>query len=81
MFPNKNELRCMVEWGVVQSKFNNAKLRIGERVIDNKVVKILPKIWVQFNGHPTELCDFFIIWALGSIFGITKDVDIVYKKA
>jgi hypothetical protein len=54
IFPNKTELQCMVEWGVVQTKFLNAKLKIGERMIDNKVVKILPKIWVQFNDLPKE---------------------------
>jgi hypothetical protein len=61
VFPNKTELQRMVEWGVVHSKFNNAKIKIGEKSIDNKVVKVLPKIWVQFNGLPNELCDFFNI--------------------
>jgi hypothetical protein len=70
----------MVEWGVVQTKFDNAKLKIVKKMIDNKVVKVLPKIWVQFIGLPKELCDFFIIWAVGSIFGITKDVDMVFTR-
>jgi hypothetical protein len=43
VFPNKTELQRMVEWGVVQTKFQNAKLKIGERMIDNKVVKVLPR--------------------------------------
>jgi hypothetical protein len=50
------------------------------RMIDNKVVKILPRIWVQFNGLPNELCDFFIIWVVGSILGMTKDVDMVFTR-
>jgi hypothetical protein len=70
----------MVEWGVVQTKFQNAKLKIGERMIDNKVVKVLPRIWVQFNGLPNELCNFFIIWVVGSILGVTKDVDMVFTR-
>jgi hypothetical protein len=28
-FPNKNELQRMEEWGVVQSKFSDAKLQMG----------------------------------------------------
>jgi hypothetical protein len=48
--------------------------------IISKVVKVLPKIWVQFIGLPKELCDFFIIWVVGSILGITKDVDIVFIR-
>jgi hypothetical protein len=49
-------------------------------MIDNKVVKVMPKIWVQFIGLPKELCDFFIIWAVGSILGITKDIDMVFTR-
>jgi hypothetical protein len=80
MFPNKAELQRMVKWGVVQTKFDNAKLKIVEKMIDNKVIKVLPKIWVQIIGHPKELCDFFIIWAVSSILGITKDVDMVFTR-
>jgi hypothetical protein len=52
LFPNKAELQRMVEWGVAQSKFQNAKLKIEEKMIYNKAVKVLPKVWVQFNGLP-----------------------------
>jgi hypothetical protein len=31
MFPNKAELQRMVEWGVVQIKFDNAKLKIVKK--------------------------------------------------
>jgi hypothetical protein len=55
-------------------------LKIEEKMIDNKAIKVLPKVWVQFNGLPSELCDFVIIWAVGSILGITKDVDMVFTR-
>jgi hypothetical protein len=80
MFPNKAELQRMVKWGVIHSKFQNAKLKIEEKMIDNKAVKVLPKVWVQFIGLPNELCVFLIIWAVGSILGLTKDVDIWYSQ-
>jgi hypothetical protein len=80
LFPNKAELQRMVEWGVAQSKFQNAKLKIEEKMIYNKAVKVLPKVWVQFNGLPKVLCDFLIIWVVGSILGITKDVDMVFTR-
>jgi hypothetical protein len=38
----------MVEWGVVHSKLQNAKLRIKERMADNEISYVLPKVWVQF---------------------------------
>jgi hypothetical protein len=50
----------------------------GGGEIDHKVVKVLPKVWVQFDELPKELCDFLIIWPMGSILGITKDVDMVF---
>ena len=31
LFPSKTKLKRMAEWGVVQTKFNNAKLKIEER--------------------------------------------------
>jgi hypothetical protein len=43
-FPSKNELLHMVEWGVVQSKFNKAKFQIEERLVDNEVKYVLPKV-------------------------------------
>jgi hypothetical protein len=65
----------------VQSKFSDAKLQMGGGgEIDHKVVKVLPKVWVQFDGLSKELCDFLIIWAVGSILGITKDVDMVFTR-
>jgi hypothetical protein len=32
--------------GVVQLKVHNAKLRIEERMVDNEVRYVLPKVWV-----------------------------------
>jgi hypothetical protein len=55
-------------------------LKIEDKMVDNKAVKVLPKVWVQFNGLTKELCDFLIIWAVGSIIGITKDVDMVFTR-
>jgi hypothetical protein len=76
VFPSRSELLRMVEVGrgVVHSKFQNTKLRIEERMVDNKVKYILPKVWVQFTGLPPHLRDYLIIWAVGSILGVSKDV-------
>jgi hypothetical protein len=70
----------MVEWGVVHSKFQNAKLRIKERMVDNEVHYVLPKVWVQFTGLPPHLRDYLIIWAVGSILGVSKEVDMVFTR-
>jgi hypothetical protein len=80
VFPSLPELLRMVKWGVVQSKFQNAKLQIEERMVDNEVHYILPKVWVQFTGLPPQLRDYLIICAVGSILGVTKEVDMVFTS-
>jgi hypothetical protein len=46
IFPSIAELHRMVEWGVVHTKIQNAKLQIEERLVDNEVKYTLPKVWV-----------------------------------
>jgi hypothetical protein len=64
--------------GVVHTKFQSAKIKIEERVIDNEVKFVLPKVWIQFTGLPVHLRDFLIIWAVGAIMGVIKDVDMEF---
>ena len=80
LFPSKTELKRMAEWGVVQTKFNNAKLKIEERTMGDKAKFALPKIWVQFTGLPNDLHDFLTIWAIGSILEVTKAVDMRFTR-
>jgi hypothetical protein len=48
--------------------------------VRNRGKYAMPKIWVQFTGLPEELRDFLVIWAMGSILGITKDVDMPFTR-
>jgi hypothetical protein len=57
VFPSCPKLLRMVEWGVFHSKFQNAKLWIEERMVDNEVHFVLLKVWVQFTGLPPHLRD------------------------
>jgi hypothetical protein len=66
--------------GVVQSKVHNAKLRIEERMVDNEVRYVLPKVWVQFTRLSLHLRDYLIILVVGAILGISKDVDMVFTR-
>jgi hypothetical protein len=72
IFPSKNELLHMVEWGAVQSKFNKSKFQIEEYMVDTEVKYILPKVWIQFTGLPSHLRNYLTIWAVGSILRVTK---------
>jgi hypothetical protein len=66
--------------GVVQTKIQNAKLQIEERVVHNEVKYVLPTVWVQFTGLPPHLRDYQVMWAVGSILGVTEDADMVFTR-
>jgi hypothetical protein len=38
------------------------------------------KIWVQMSRLPSDLRDFLTIWAVGTILGVTKDVDMIFTR-
>jgi hypothetical protein len=50
IFSSKVELQCMVEWGVIHTKFLNAKLQIEEQIMDNEVEYVLPKVWIHVTS-------------------------------
>lgn len=72
----------MVEWGPVHTKMGETKMQIVERGggVSNEVKFVLPKIWVQCKGLPSELREYLIIWAVGSILGVTKMVDMKFTR-
>ena len=79
-FPSEAELQRMVLWGPVVARCANAKMEIKEKK-DTEIWKYaIPKIWIQFRGIPKEFKDFPIIWAIGSIFGVTSMVDMKFTK-
>jgi hypothetical protein len=47
-------------------------------MVDSEVKFVLPKVWIQFTGLPPHLRDFLIIWVVGSIMGVSKDVDMEF---
>jgi hypothetical protein len=49
-------------------------------MVDNEVKFVLPKVWIQFIGLPSHLRDFLIIWVVGSIMGVSKDVDMEFTR-
>jgi hypothetical protein len=80
IFPSAEVLNHMVNWGPMDTKNVPAKIQF-ERAIDSEVYKHeIPKVWVQFRGLPSELRDFPIIWAVGSILGVTRAVDTSFTK-
>jgi hypothetical protein len=78
-FPSRTDLEHMIEWGVVQTKFN-ASMSIEEKVLLVEVKSTSGKVWVQITGIPKEMMNFLLIWAVGSILGVTKAVDMKFTN-
>jgi hypothetical protein len=49
-------------------------------MVDNEVKFVLPRVWIQFTGLPTHLHDVLIIWVVGAIMGVMKDMDMVFMR-
>jgi RNA-binding protein YlmH len=80
VFPMKGEMNRMIEWGIVQTKDQKAKLFIEECGGGSNIKQVMSKVWVQMTRLPSELRDFLTIWAIDTILGVTKDVDMNFTR-
>jgi hypothetical protein len=80
-FSSRGELQRMVEWRDVQSKDRKAVMIIEESVDGSFFKQALKHVWVQMTGLPEELRDYPTIWAIGTILGVTKEVDMKFTRA
>jgi hypothetical protein len=80
LFQSKTELHRMVEWGILQTKDRQAMLSIEECNGGSHFKQALRKVWVQMTGLPGVLREFLTIWAIGTILGVSKDVDMKFMR-
>jgi hypothetical protein len=73
-------MKRMIEWGLVHTKNRKAMFIIEELGGDSHVKQVMRKVWVQMTRLPSELRDFLTIWAMGTILGVTKDVDMSFTR-
>ncbi|PWZ57571.1 hypothetical protein Zm00014a_012430 [Zea mays] len=78
-FPSRGELHRMIEWGTVHTKFG-AQMLVKEEGFGEEIKYEMPKAWVQFTGLPKELREYSVIWAVGSMLGISKEVDMLFTR-
>ena len=71
----------MVLWGPVVAKNVDAIMEIQESGDKNIYKYEIPKVWVQFRDLPKDLLEFLIIWAVGSILGSTRMLDMQFSNA
>jgi hypothetical protein len=79
-FPSSDWLEAVVNWGVMDTKLVKGKIKF-EKFIEKDVHSYeIDKVWVQFTGLPKEHKVFPIIWAIASILGVPKTVDMNFLK-
>jgi hypothetical protein len=62
---------------MVQTKDRETKLVIEELGGGNNIKQAMRKVWIQMTKLPSELRDFLTIWAICTILGVIKDVDML----
>jgi hypothetical protein len=65
---------------VVHTKDRKAAMVIEELEGGGNVKQVMRKVWVQMIRMPSELRDFLTIWVVGTIVGVTKDVDVIFTR-
>jgi hypothetical protein len=80
VFPSKGEMLRMIEWGELQTKDQKAKLVIEELGGGRDIKQVMKKVWVQMAKLPSELRDYLTIWAISTILGVTKNVDMSFTR-
>jgi hypothetical protein len=80
VFPSKGEMKRMIELGLVHTKDRRAMLIIEELDGGSNVKQVMRKVWVQMTRLPSELRGFLTIWVVGTILGVTKDVDMCFTR-
>jgi hypothetical protein len=78
--PSKGEMQRLIGWGAVQSKDRKAVILIDEGAGGSFYKKALKQVWVQMTELLEELRDYPTIWAIRTILGVTKEVDMKFPR-
>jgi hypothetical protein len=80
LFPTKGDLTKMIKF--------NANMKEGVTVKFQEFKEeeeyfghVLPVVWMRVTNLPTILREYVILWALGTLFGVTQEVDMVTTRA
>jgi hypothetical protein len=80
LFPTKEDLVKMTRFNAEMKE--GIILKFHEFKEDEEYFgHALPVVWMRVINLPTILREYVIMWALGTLFGVTQDVDMVTTRA
>jgi hypothetical protein len=79
LFPTKGDLVKMTRFNAEMKE--GITLKFQEFKEDEYFGHALPVVWMRVINLPTILREYIILWALGTLFSVTQDVDMVTTRA
>ncbi|CAN6182021.1 unnamed protein product [Urochloa humidicola] len=80
LFPTRTDLIRATRFNIGLE--NGATLKFEEYLEDEEYFgHALPVVWMRVLNLPSILREYVVLWALGTLFGVTQEVDIVTTNA
>ncbi|KAM0845610.1 hypothetical protein ACQ4PT_056246 [Festuca glaucescens] len=80
-FPNKMELERMKVFGTFHVPDSSIEFKFDSWTAKIEPNCLLPEVWMRVSGLPPKRKgDYLAVWALGTLFGKTFEVDMKYTR-
>ncbi|KAM0850649.1 hypothetical protein ACQ4PT_052937 [Festuca glaucescens] len=80
-FPNKNEVQRMKKFRTYPVPNRETDMEFDEWAAMEEPTFMLPEVWLRVTGIPSDVRnDYIALWALGSLFGKTMEVDMAFTR-
>ena len=80
-FPTRNDLERLKIFGLCRVPNSTCELTFDSWAHNPTPTSHLPEAWVRVSGIPgPHLGDFLAMWAVGDMFGITRQIDMAYTR-
>ncbi|KAM0923877.1 hypothetical protein ACQ4PT_005281 [Festuca glaucescens] len=80
-FPSKNEVQRMKKFKTYPVPNRATDMEFDEWSVMEEPTFMLPEVWLRVTGIPSDVRnDYIALWALGSLFGKTMEVDMAFTR-